>query len=228
MTERRRQERIKTPVKRTILATVEDEAYGSLQNHLYIVDISENGLRINLDRLVEPESEIYLKFSLNAFGHGLAGELEARCRVVWAKPLAGGTCILGMEFLDLEENQKAYVDSLLEHWSKKEGLELIQLPEPVNTKIRYEEGGPWAPMVGLRAISHQGFQYSSKIQVEPEQRLEVRILLEPGTVTTAAEVRWCKLMSNGAYDIGCHFVQLSNGHKSYIDLHLRRCRHRPL
>ena len=222
--ERRQEERVKTPVKRTILAKVEDEAYGEMNNHLYVVDLSENGLRINLDRTVEPETELKLGFSLAAFGHSLEGDFEAKCRVIWAKPLAGGTCVLGMQFVELDEEQTKAIQSLIEHWSVKEGFDLVTLADPVATKIRYQEDEPWAPMVGVRALSRDGLQYPSKLEVEPGQELEVRMLLEPGTVQTKVKVRWCKPMANGVFDVGCEFQELSKGGEGYIDLHLRRCR----
>jgi PilZ domain len=226
--ERRSEQRTKSKVKRTVLATVEEEGYEAKSNHLYIVDISENGIRINLDRVVEPDKILTVNFPLASLGYELEGHFSANCRVIWSRPLAGGTCILGMEFQGLSEVIQGSVDALIEHWGKKEGLDLMALPTPVDAKIRFEEGEEWSRMVAVRAISLRGFNFPSKHMVTEDQSIDVRLLLEGGTVETSAKVRWCKTMPNGVYDIGCEFPQLTEGEESYITLHLRRCRHKPI
>jgi len=133
-----------------------------------------------------------------------------------------------MEFQGLSEVIQGSVNSLIEHWAQKEGLDLVALPTPVDAKIRFEEGQDWSRMVAVRAISQQGFNFPSKQMVTEGQDLDVRLLLEGGTVETSAKVRWCKTMPNGVYDIGCEFHQLSEGARSYITLHLKRCRHKPI
>lgn len=226
--ERRGEERAKSRVKRTILANLTDPTYGSMANHLYLVDISSNGLRINLDRTVEPETELSIKFCLNALGHGLEGEFEATCRVVWSKPLAGGTCILGMEFVELPEEHRATVETLIEQWKEKGLLEFETLPTPVDAKIRTLAEEPEQYSVSVRAISRQGFRFPTRAAWQVGQELNSRLLLEPGTVDTPAVVRWCEEMPNGAREVGCEFKELTAGQESYIDLHLKRCRHRPI
>lgn len=226
--ERRQEERTKIAVKRTILATVEDEAYGEMVNHLYLVDVAQAGMRINLDRNIEPESSIKIKFSLTSLGFGLEGDFESDCRVVWAKPTAGGTCIMGMEFKELAQEHSEALQQLIDHWAEKSGLELERLPSPVDVKIRDSEEDPWSRMYAIRAISTDGFQMKHHQDLEKGKEVYARILLEGGTVEAKASVRWCKPMPNGAFDVGCQFEGLSDGQKTYITLHLKRCRHLPI
>lgn len=226
--ERRQEERVKISVKRTILATVKDEAYGEMTNHLYLVDVSPNGMRINLDRVIEPETRVSVTFSLTSLGFGLEGDFSSECRVVWNKPTAGGTCIIGMEFQNLAEESSQSLQRLIDHWAQKSGLDLERLPSPVDAKIRHSAEEPWSRMLAVRAISAHGFQFKYHEELETDQELLTRILLEGGTVETTAEVRWCTPMPNGAYDVGCRFKELSQGHQTYISLHLKRCRHLPI
>lgn len=221
--ERRDAVRSKSLVKRTILATVEDEAYGSMANHLYIEDLATKGMRINLDREVEPESRLLVSFPLESLGFALSGEFRATCRVVWSRPLHGGTCMLGLEFQELDEQASENLRLLLEHWEEKQGIELQTLRTPVDAKVRFEEGEAWSKMVSIRAISKDGFKFTSTQSVEPDKNIEIRILLESGNLETAAKVRWCKAMANGVYEIGCQFLQLSASHLGFLELHLRRC-----
>jgi hypothetical protein len=226
--DRRHEPRTKSKVKRTVMATVEDEAYGSRSSHLYVVDISENGIRVNLDRELEPESKIKIALPLQAFGFGLEGDFQADCRVVWARPLAGGTCVLGMEYENLQTEHRESLNTILEHWAEKQDLELETLPVSVDAKYRLNEEESWSRTVGVRAISRDGFRFAAGQDIEPSTEILIRILLESGTVENKARVKWCESVANNAYDIGCEFQSLSSGDESYIDLHLRRCRHRPL
>ena len=220
--ERRDAARTKSLVKRTILATVEDEAYGSMANHLYLEDLAIKGMRINLDREVEPESHLLISFPLESLGFALSGEFRATCRVVWSRPLHGGTCMLGLEFQDLDEQATESLARLLQHWEEKQGLELQNLRTAVDAKVRFKEGEAWSKMVSVRAISQDGFKFTSTQGVDIDEFIEIRILLESGTVETSAKVRWCKAMPNGVYEIGCQFSQLSSSHLGFLELHLRR------
>ena len=226
--ERRSETRTKSLVKRTIPATLSDESYGTMYNHLYLVDLSTKRLRVNLDRTVEPESELQISLPLPSLGHSFEGLLELNCRVVWSRPLAGGTCVLGLEFLELPKTKREIIESILEHWDEKQGLEFEQLPSPVDGKIReLTENSNYRPL-SVRFLSKQGIRFPSKLPWEIGQELETRLLLEAGTVQTTLRVRWCEPAPNGLYDVACEFQELNSGQASYIDLHLKRCRHRPI
>ena len=130
--------------------------------------------------------------------------------------------MLGLEFQELDELAAESLRLLLDHWQEKQGLELQTLSRPVDAKLRWEEGQAWSKMVSIRAISKEGFKFTSTQSVELDKNIEVRILLESGNLETAAKVRWCKAMANGVYEIGCQFLQLSSSHLGFLELHLRR------
>ena len=77
--ERRSEPRTKSRVERTVVATLTDQTYGTLTNHLYLLDISPNGMRINLDRTMEPGSEFEMVFQLDSLGFELRGTLRLLC-----------------------------------------------------------------------------------------------------------------------------------------------------
>lgn len=228
-TEERRQEaRVKSQVKRTVPATLEDEAYGAITSHLYIVDISENGMRINLDRSMEPGDLLKITLPLPSLGVELESEFQADCKVIWSKTLAGGTSVVGLEFQDLAEGHRKAARSLINHWGIRDALDLVNLPTPVDTKIRLSEEDPWSPSVGARGLSLKGFHYQARQARETGDKVQVRLLLEAGTIETWAQVIWCEKIPNDNFDIGCEFEELRSGAEGYITLHLRRCRHRPI
>ena len=219
--ERRSEPRTKSRVERTVVATLTDETYGTLTNHLYILDISPNGLRINLDRTMEPESRFDLSFEVDSLGSEMSGSLNLRCEVVWNRPLLGGTCVLGLKFLEPDEGAQDLVEQLLGYWSNKHDFALNRLREPVDAKVRTSDDEPWSRMVGVRKLSAEGFQFPTSLHFEADQEILVRMLLEAGTVETRAVVRWCERMKNGVNSVGCEFLELSSSGKGFIDLHLR-------
>lgn len=219
--ERRTETRTKSRVERTVLATLTDSTYGSLTNHLYILDISPGGMRINLDRTIEPESEFHLSISLDSLGFGLSGSLDLHCEVVWNRPLVGGTCILGLKFRELDQEAEDKIAQLVGYWSQHD-LMLQLLKEPVDAKVRVSDVDPWSKMVGVRKLSVVGFQFLTKDEFLSDQEIWVRLLLESGTVESRAVVRWCELMKNGANSVGCEFLELSSSGRGFVELHLRR------
>jgi hypothetical protein len=220
--ERRTEQRTKSRVARTVVATLTDATYGALTNHLYILDISPHGMRINLDRTVEPESEFSLLFSLDSLGFGLSGQLNLTCVVIWSRPLVGGTCILGLKFKEPDEEAMDGVEQLLGYWSNKHDLQLQLLREPVDSKIRATSDEPWSVMVGVRKLSMEGFQFPTRTSFGNDQEIQVRMLLESGTLESRAVVRWCETMKSGIYTVGCEFLELNSSGKGFVELHLRR------
>jgi PilZ domain-containing protein len=220
--ERRSVSRTKSRVERTVVATLTDTTYGALTTHLYILDISPNGMRINLDRTMEPESEFELSFGLESLGFGLSGQLGLICEVVWNRPLVGGTCILGLKFREPNEASMDAVEQLLGYWSNKHDFQLHLLREPVDAKIRTCVEEPWSRMVGVRKLSVEGFSFPTRKSFESDQEILVRMLLESGTLESKAVIRWCETMESGVKSVGCEFLELSSSGKGFIELHLRR------
>lgn len=225
--ERRKLERIKVAVKRTILGTIEDDTYGEMKNHFYFVDVSHGGMRINLDRNIEPETRIYIKFSLASLGFGLEGDFESQCRVVWTKPTEG-TCILGLEFQSLEQEFAEVIDRLIAYWKPREGLLLERVPNPIDAKLKTTEDEAWSRMFAIRAISTEGCHFRFHKEFEAGEELDLRILLEAGNVEVKSTVRWCSRIPSGAFDVGCDFDELTAESRSFIELQFRKARHTPI
>jgi hypothetical protein len=219
--DRRSEPRTKSRVERTVVATLTDQTYGTLTNHLYLLDISPNGMRINLDRTMEPGSEFEMVFQLDSLGFELQGALRLLCEVVWSRPLLGGTCTIGLKFKEPDEDAQKLIEQLLNYWSNKHDFILIRLREPVNAKVRASREESWSRMVGVRKLSVEGFQFPTSISFADDQEIQVRMLLDAGTVETRAVVRWCERMNNGANSVGCEFLELSASGKGFIELHLR-------
>ena len=102
-TERRSEKRRKSRVNKLVRAEIQT-GQENFQTFLYLVDISHGGMRAHLDRKLEVGSEIRVAIPLDPYLAG-AGDLEARCRVVWGRELLGGTQVNGFEFLELDQQK---------------------------------------------------------------------------------------------------------------------------
>lgn len=220
-TDRRQQERTKIEIKRTILASVEDEGIKQRGCHLHLLDISEGGMRVNIDQALEPEARLKLRFDIGALGTHLEGHFESVCRVVWTKPTPGGT-ITGFEFKELSKEARVGLQHLLDFWGNKSSLELVRLWKPVNAKLRNTEAEPWSQTLFVQALSLKGFQFNSPRPVDREHALQSRLLLNDGPVITPVKVLWCKQISDRCYDTGCQFEDLSSEQTVSVRLHLKR------
>jgi hypothetical protein len=223
-TDRRGQQRTKIEINRTILGTIEQDAGDEMRCHLRLMDLSEGGMKVNIDTILEPEASICLKFDLSQLGTLLEGTFESFCRVVWTKPTPGGA-VTGLEFKELKNESASGLGRLLEVWSEKSSLALTRLWKPINAKVRISEDEPWSRTLFVQALSEKGFQFKSTDLLEKDLILQSRLLLNSGPVVTPAKVRWCTQTSGQAYDAGCQFVELSDEDRASINLYLKRTGH---
>ena len=222
--DRRLRARTKVLVKRTLLASIEAEHIGETCCHLHLLDISEGGMRVNIDRNLKPESQVGLKFDLHNLGSSMDGEFDSICRVVWTKPTPGGS-VTGLEFKELRQDSETSLKHLLEIWSEKAGLELTRLWKPINAKLRRSENEPWTKTHFVQALSTSGFQFKCSEKMENEQMWLARLLLAGGPIVTSASVHWCKEISSRSFEVAFQFVKLSQDDVAAIRLHLKRTGH---
>lgn len=219
--DRRQQSRTKFEVKRTLLASIEAENAGETSCHLHLLDISEGGMRINIDRTLEVETQVGLRFDLTTLGPSLNGEFDSVCRVVWTKPTPGGS-VTGLEFKELRQDSETNLKCLLEIWSEKASLELTRLWKPLNAKLRQSDEEPWSRTHFVQALSEAGFQFKSSESMEKNQVWQARLLLSGGPIVTSATVQWCKELSTRSFEIALQFLELGQEDEASIRLHLKR------
>ena len=219
--DRRRQSRTKFEVKRTLLASLEAESADETSCHLHLLDISEGGMRINIDRTLEVETQIGLRFDLTTLSPSLNGQFDSVCRVVWTRPTPGGS-VTGLEFKELRQDSEASLKCLLEIWSEKASLELTRLWKPINAKLRQSDEEPWSRTHFVQALSEAGFQFKSSESMEKDQVWQARLLLTGGPIAAAATVHWCKELSARSFEIALQFLELGQEDEASIRLHLKR------
>ena len=178
-------------------------------------------MRINIDRTLEPETRIGLRFDLTTLGSALNGEFDSVCRVVWTKPTPGGS-VTGLEFKELRQDSETSLKCLLEIWSEKASLELTRLWKPINAKLRQSDEEPWSRTHFVQALSEAGFQFKSSESMEKDQVWQARLLLAGGPIVAAATVHWCKELSARSFEIALQFLELGQEDEASIRLHLKR------
>ena len=221
--ERRVEERTKSQVQRTVPATLEFDGEGPISSHLYIQDISKHGLRVHLDRSLEPETQFRLGLSLSILGFGLEGQIDSVCRVAWSRNLKSGTCIVGLQLLEQSEDHLESMGRVIEHWKRKSELNLVRLKDTtVGVKVGLDRKGSWSPVLAGRALSELGVRFHYIDSLPVDENSEVRLLFESRTLQIPVQVRWCESMPSGVYDIGCAFVEVAEGDRELIEQRLRR------
>lgn len=219
--ERRRTQREKCPVKRTVVAQIEPDGGSEIQLHLHLVDIGESGLRVNLDRAFPEESELGLSFPLSPFGQTLEGELKGRFRVVWTRDLLGGTYVHGLELLDPSPETTEAVESLLAQCLEvREDIGESLLRVPVDAKLYLDDESPI--LVAVRKLSTGGLTFPYRHSFEKGDTFRMRLMLEPGIAESEVSVRWCRVRSDGNFDVACDFVRPSESAVGLVSLHLLR------
>ena len=219
-TDRRRQERTKIEVKRSVVARIEQGELGETACHLHLLDISQGGMKVNVDQVLELEAQVRLKFELSSLGPRLEGSFESVCRVVWTKQTPGGS-ITGLEFIELAEESGSRLEHILEFWSEKSSLNLTKLWKPINAKIRSSAEEPWSRTLFVQALSPEGFQFKFTDRLDEDQSLQSRLLLNDGPLVISARVLWCK-ETPGPFDVGLQFVDQTEEVRAAIRLHLKR------
>lgn len=225
--ERRESARKPCSVKRTVLT--ETTALGNTQaTHLYMADLSEAGMRVHFDREFPRQIDLRVRFPMTRFSPDLEGDFDVGCRVIWTRPMLGGTCVHGLEFLDLSSHAKAQVSALLERCVERQGEEPVRLNTPLEMKVQFPDEPTWVPLISARELSAVGIRFPCRRELEPGSELGLRLMLEPGALVTRAAVQWCRPKGEGVFDIGCKFLDFSPSDRSMIAIHLRRVSHRPL
>lgn len=140
--------------------------------YVYVVDISEGGLRITTDTVFDKAEQFGLHLQLNP-------PLDCTVEVVWNKHLTGGTWVYGVKFVDisdaLREQTKTFMESFSEEARRRtKSVSLnrvlcMQFPEVTHDKRIY---------VLTSVLSSQGMQVTAEITFEQGRSYDCLLFLE--------------------------------------------------
>lgn len=221
--ERRSEERRKSRVNKLVHALV--KAGEEFQTFLYLVDISTGGLRVNLDRRLTPESIIELDFPVGPYVRDKEARLQATCRVVWNRPLLGGTFVHGLQFIDLSPASEEIISKLFIAFTPEGRRERFRLNQVLN--VAYKSDDSWIPRNACD-ISPEGLGLQLSSPLPEDTVIPFRIYLDEKRGSEPVEidgkVSFTAEFDEGDYRIGIKFVNVNDVAASriqaYIDRHV--------
>lgn len=200
--EHRVHERRGLRVHRLIRASVERNAETS-ELYLYLVDISEGGIRINADNPFDLDQAFRLTFTLQYL------EFDVTVRPVWQKSLAGGTWTCGLAYHEPTPEQLDQVRQMVESFTAKGRRERFRLKALVSVALRADDEN-WFNIL-LVDISPKGLRGMWDEPLDAEKLLDVRVIPPDLTeVEARARVVWQKEIGPGRHEFGLQFVEIED------------------
>lgn len=198
--EHRLHERRGLRVHRLVRASIESDGQTN-ELYLYLVDISEGGIRINADNPFNLDQPFRLTFTLQYL------DFDVTVRPVWQKSLAGGTWTCGLAYHEPTPQQLDQVRQMVEAFTAKGRRERFRLKALVSVALR-ADGESWFNIL-LVDISPKGLRGVWEGALDAEKTLDVRIIPPEMTeVEARARVVWQKEIGDLRHEFGLQFVEI--------------------
>lgn len=220
--ERRRSNRRPSPVNRLIRAELATEGQESEAVYLYLVDMSEGGVRINADRSLPPDTPVELAFGLEGFPAPPTPNLAVKVQKAWDKILVEGTWVSGLKFVDLSPEAMTTVQELLRSFTPDGKRQRFRLREPISVSLQPEAEGRWVVVVPMD-LSLSGVRVRAYLNVVPESivGLMIRFPDQKGHVLKG-QVREARSLRPDRQELDLVFLdppaEVTAAIQSYIDL----------
>jgi hypothetical protein len=172
--DRRQNRRRPSPVNRLIRAELSLEGLDSEDLYLYLVDMSEGGIRITADRPLPPGLSVGLCFGLEGFPEAPSPRLAVTVQRAWDRPLAAGTWVTGLRFIDLDDQAQQAVQQLLQGVSVEGRRKRFRLREPISASLQLQAEGKWVVVVPMD-LNSQGIRVRAYAQAELDQELGLMV-----------------------------------------------------
>jgi hypothetical protein len=133
-------------INRLIRATLTRPGAATEGLYLYLVDLSQGGLRVNSDQPFPEDVPVELHFGLDAFSpdpESPGAAFQAQVRRVWHKPLLGGTWVTGLALVDPSEQTQQLVGNLLQSFSPEARRTRFRLRRPIEVALRTNAESAW-------------------------------------------------------------------------------------
>ncbi len=199
--ERREAVRKKIKVKKIFAAKI--TADSQLQQcFFHIFDISETGMRIHSDIPLPLQETVNLSFVANI-------EFSVNAKCVWKKELAGGMYILGIQFMDVTEEQLEAIRSITNKYSPDNKRTNKRLQRFLSVELNYGETQQQFSVFTLD-ISQTGMRitYDSPLPENQLVPMTVQLEYDKPPIQLQAKVVHQALNSIGQYVIGLNFENL--------------------
>lgn len=179
--ERRSTTRRKISLKKTFSAEVQLDT--PQKCYLYIVDISQGGMKIMTD-LIFPERRTFLiTFYLEQ-----EDPLELAVEVVWKKQVVGYMNVTGMKFVAMSPKSFSKIEQFVSKYSIDTSKRIFKLNKMITMQV--EKEGEWVSFYAyVLSISPQGLEYTTDYNLPAGEEFPLRFYAEQGQAPLEASAR---------------------------------------
>ena len=168
--------------------------------YLYLVDVSDGGMRINLDRSLEQGSEITLRFKLGT------RSFSAHLRPVWQRCLPGDTWVVGLAFRDDERTNVESARQLTDYFSPQGRRQRFKLTETLVVSMQRDDAEVWYSLTTLD-LSLTGLKARWDGELADNEIVQVKIFLRNyKNVVLRAQAMWQKKVGDERWEVGLRFL----------------------
>jgi c-di-GMP-binding flagellar brake protein YcgR len=201
--ERRTAERRKLKLKKIFSAEIMLDGTPQMC-YLYIFDISEGGMRIHTDFSFPENKVIPVKFYLDE-------PLEIAVQVVWQKILVGGMHVIGIKYIDLDEESHARINRFMDKYSPEGKRKSYRLNRVLSVEMELSDRTEKFYALTLD-ISPQGMRITNDFPLPEGETVPFRLLLDVDRppVELNARIAWQKETSFETFMIGMEFIGVTS------------------
>ncbi len=223
--ERRRGERKISKLNKLLTGQV-DLGEGDQMVYLYLVDLSEGGMRVNVDQNFPEGQTFRLKLGLESFGTelGAAGVLDLPLQVVWQKRLVGGMTVAGLKFVDPTEEAREAVKQIMELFSVEGKRRRFRLNRVLGVGIGLDENTRWLyPLALDLSVGGMRIRTEENLVVGDELTLKIFLQFDLPVVNVNAKVVWKEEVQANRFQIGLEFQDVTEEVARPVQEYIDRC-----
>lgn len=223
--ERRRGERKISKLNKLLTGQV-DLGEGDQMVYLYLVDLSEGGLRVNVDQNFPENQQFRMKLTLDSFGSelGRTGVIDLPVQVVWQKRLVGGMTVAGLKFVDPSEEVKEAVKEIMELFSVEGKRRRFRLNRVLGVGLGLEENTRWLyPLALDLSVGGMRIRTEENLTVGDELTLKIFLQFDLPVVNVNAKVVWKEEVQPNRFQIGLEFQDVTEDVARPVQEYIDRC-----
>lgn len=186
--------------------------------YLYIVDISDGGMRITCDMDMPMDYIFHMKLAIDT-----EDPLDTNIKIIWKKDLFGGTKIMGIQFIDPSEKTRNAIREFMDKHSEEGKRRAYRLDRVLPVELEIEDHTEKFNTLTMD-LSTVGMRISNPFPLPYDKMIKLKVLLdfEDVPVHLKARVVWQKETSYDQHIIGIEFTDLRGEDKGRINLYIDR------
>lgn len=186
--------------------------------YAYIVDISEAGMRLTTDVYLPINDPFHMSLVLDD-----SSVLDTDVVVRWKREMLGGTCMVGIQFINIPAESLAVVKNFMERHLADGKRKSFRLNRVLEVEINIEGQKDQVKTLTMD-LSTQGMKITNEYSLPEDKIINLRLSLEFETkpVNIRARVRWQKETTFGKHVIGLQFINMGGADALRINRYIDR------